>query len=135
MYLASNLLSSVLTNNAAAVVTYPIAMAAVDQTGADRLKMSFILMLSASDYMTSFGYQTNLMVYVPGGYSNMDYMKFGAPMQVILWLSSTALISANEDNWYISWFITGAGFVVVAALRLTNGELMRRKKITSGVVA
>ena len=86
VYLAGNLLSSVLTNNAAALLTFPIAMEAVDQTGADRLKMAFIVMLSASDYMTSFGYQTNLMVYGPGGYSNSDFLKFGTIMQIILWV-------------------------------------------------
>ena len=57
--------SSALTNNAAALLMmYPTAMEdAVDQTGADRLELAFIGMLSASDFMTSFGYQTNLMVY------------------------------------------------------------------------
>jgi hypothetical protein len=104
-------------------------MAAVDQTGADRLKMSFILMLASSDYITSFGYQTNLMVYIPGGYSNMDYMKFGAPMQLLLWISSVAMISApNDDKWYIAWFICAAGLFVVAAVKLTNGAFMERSK-------
>lgn len=107
---------------------YPIAMKAVDQSGADRLKMSYILMLSASDYITSFGYQTNLMVYGPGGYRNIDYMKFGAPMQTLLWLSSTAMISAQGNNWYVSWFICAIGFVVVAAIRLTNGAILHRNK-------
>lgn len=118
-----NLLSSVLTNNAAAVLALPIAMEAVDQTGTDRLKMAFIIMLSASDYITSFGYQTNLMVYGPGEYSNLDFFRFGAPMQVLLWLSSTALVSTNNpDTWYISWIVCLIGFFVVAFLRLFNAS-------------
>jgi Na+/H+ antiporter NhaD/arsenite permease-like protein len=128
IYLASNLLSAVLTNNAAAALMYPIAMNAVDQSGADRFKMSMILMLSASDYITSFGYQTNLMVYGPGEYKNIDYMKFGAPMQILLWLSSTAMVSATGSNWYVSWLICPLGFVVVASIRLTNGAILQRNK-------
>ena len=121
IYLAVNLLSSILTNNAAAVLALPIAMEAVKQTGTDRLKMAFIIMLAASDYITSFGYQTNLMVYGPGGYSNMDFFRFGAPMQVLLWLSSTALISTStSDNWYVSWIVCLIAFFVVAFLRLFN---------------
>jgi di/tricarboxylate transporter len=120
IYLAGNLLSAILTNNAAAQLTFPIAMAAVDQTGVDRVKMSLVIMLSASDYITSFGYQTNLMVYGPGGYSNMDYMKFGAPMQILLWLSSIALITTNGKNWFVSWFICAVGLVIVALIRMTN---------------
>jgi di/tricarboxylate transporter len=56
VYLATSLLSSILTNNASAALMYPIAMEAVDQTGTDRLKMAYMVMLAANDYMTSFGY-------------------------------------------------------------------------------
>lgn len=136
VYLVVNLLSSILTNNAAAVLAFPIAMSAVDQTGTDRVKMAFIIMLSASDYITSFGYQTNLMVYGPGEYSNMDYLRFGAPMQILLWLSSTALVSTSKDDtWFVSWIICIIGFVVIASIRLTSGSVIqwvRGKLFTSG---
>ncbi|KAL7564494.1 hypothetical protein ACA910_017655 [Epithemia clementina (nom. ined.)] len=126
VYLAGNLLSSVLTNNAAALLTYPIAMAAADQTGADRQKMAFIIMLSASDYMTSFGYQTNLMVYGPGEYSNWDFMKFGTVMQIILWVTSTAMVATTtSETWFISWFFAVLGLIVVASIRLTNGAVLK----------
>ena len=121
MYLAVNLLSSVLTNNAAAVLSLPIAMSAVEQTGTDRLKMAFVIMLAASDYITSFGYQTNLMVYGPGEYSNLDFLRFGAPMQLLLWMSSTALVSTSTpDNWYISWMVCFVGFFVVVFVRFMH---------------
>jgi hypothetical protein len=127
IYFASNLLSAILTNNAAALLMYPIAMEAVDQSGADRRKMAMVLMLSASDYITSFGYQTNLMVYGPGGYSNMDFMRFGSPMQIILWLSTTAMISSPDEVWYISWITGFLGLVVASAVRLSGGSLMLRR--------
>jgi membrane protein implicated in regulation of membrane protease activity len=128
MYLACNLLSSILTNNAAAVLSFPIAMEAVKQTGTDRLKMSLILMLSASDYITSFGYQTNLMVYSVGGYTNLHFLRFGAGMQLLLWLSSTALISTSSDSaWYIGWIVCFIAFVVIVFLRLLGGSKYFRK--------
>ena len=99
----------------------PIAMSAVEQTGTDRLKMAFIIMLAASDYITSFGYQTNLMVYGPGEYSNLDFLRFGAPMQLLLWMSSTALVSTSTpDNWYISWMVCFVGFFVVVFVRFMH---------------
>ena len=85
--------------------------------------MAFIIMLAASDYITSFGYQTNLMVYGPGEYSNMDFLRFGAPMQILLWLSSTALVSTStSDNWYVSWIVCLIGFFIVSFLRLFNAS-------------
>ena len=131
VYFAGNLLSAILTNNAAATLMFPIAMDAVDQTGADRLKMSMILMLSASDYITSFGYQTNLMVYGPGEYANIDFFKFGSVMQILLWLSSTAMVatlSIDNPKWVVSWIICGIGFIVIAAVRLTGSLFFFKKK-------
>ena len=131
VYLGTNLLSSVLTNNAAAVLMYPIAMEAAAQTGTSRLNMAKILMLGASDYSTSFGDQTNLMVYGPGGYANMDFLKFGAPMQLLLWFSSTAMVSVSDENWYVAWIICFPAFIVIAAIRLTNGAVLKKFKKTS----
>ena len=129
VYLAGTLLSSILTNNAAATLMFPIAMGTVDQTGTDRLKMCYILMLSSSDYMTSFGYHTNLMVYGPGEYRNVDYLKFGGPLMLILWLTSIAMVSTlsvDDPKWIISWIICGACLVVVAGFRMTGGFFRRR---------
>jgi len=133
VYFAGNLLSAVLTNNAAATLMFPIAMSTVDQTGTDRLKMCYILMLSSSDYITSFGYQTNLMVYGPGEYRNIDFFKFGAPMQILLWLSSIAMVatlSVSDPKWIIAWIVCAIGLAVVAVFRLTGGwfRLKRNKQ-------
>jgi len=68
VYFATAFISSFVTNNAAATLMFPIALGAADTAGVDMKLMSYCLMLGASDFSTPFGYQTNLMVYGPGGY-------------------------------------------------------------------
>jgi di/tricarboxylate transporter len=129
VYLATSLLSSILTNNASAALMYPIAMEAVDQTGTDRLKMAYMVMLAANDYMTSFGYQTNLMVYAPGGYTSMDYLKFGGPLQFLLWITSVALVTTPAP-WYVNWLICIVIFALVCAVTLKTSSWSLRKITT-----
>ena len=125
--MATSLLSSILTNNASAALMYPIAMEAVDQTGTDRLKMAYMVMLAANDYMTSFGYQTNLMVYAPGGYKSIEYVIFGGPLQFLLWITSVALVTTPAP-WYVNWLICTALFVAVCVVSLTTSSWSLRKK-------
>lgn len=69
VYLATFLISNVVTNNAAAALIFPIAMDAAEQTGTNRVIMSYCVMLSASaSFMSPYGYTTNLLIYGPGGY-------------------------------------------------------------------
>jgi di/tricarboxylate transporter len=68
VYFATALISSFVTNNAAAALMFPIAIGAANTSGINLKLMSYCLMLGASDFSTPFGYQTNLMVYGPGGY-------------------------------------------------------------------
>jgi Na+/H+ antiporter NhaD/arsenite permease-like protein len=68
VYFATALISSFVTNSAAATLMFPIAIGAAETAGVDLKLMSYCLMLGASDSSTPFGYQTNLMVYGPGGY-------------------------------------------------------------------
>ena len=68
VYFATSLISAFVTNNAAAALMFPIAISAAQGAGINIKLMSYALMLGASDYTTPFGYQTNLMVYGPGGY-------------------------------------------------------------------
>ena len=57
VYLATFLISSVVTNNAAAALVFPIAIDAAERAGVDVVLMSFCVMLGASDFMTPYGYQ------------------------------------------------------------------------------
>lgn len=62
------------TNNAAAALIFPIAIEAAEGAGINVKIMSYAVMLGASDYTTPFGYQTNLMVYGPGGYKVSPFL-------------------------------------------------------------
>jgi Citrate transporter len=68
VYFGTALISAFVTNNAAATLMFPIAMGAAQGAGVDLKLMCYAVMLGASDFTTPFGYQTNLMVYGPGGY-------------------------------------------------------------------
>ena len=111
VYLATFLISNVVTNNAAAALMFPIAMEAAEQTNADPLLMSYNLMLAASaSFMSPFGYTTNLLIYGPGGYTTKDFLIFGTPLQIILWVLTTAILSNTSTIWYLSWIWTFAVF-------------------------
>ena len=73
------------TNNAAAVLMFPIAVAAADALGAAVTPFAVAVMLAASnDFATPVGYQTNLMVFSPGGYRARDYLRFGLPLNALV---------------------------------------------------
>jgi len=121
VYFATFLISNVVTNNAAAALLFPIAMKAAEDTSIDRRLMSFTLMLGASaSFMSPFGYTTNLLIYGPGGYKYVDFLRIGTPMQIILWILTVVFIIL-ESQWYISWIVTGAA-LVVSSIALTMGS-------------
>jgi di/tricarboxylate transporter len=88
----ATLLSELVTNNAAAVIVFPIAMSTADQLQVSYLPFVIALMIAASSaFATPLGYQTNLMVYGPGGYRATDFLKMGLPMKVLMWLVTCAM--------------------------------------------
>jgi len=85
VYLAVMVLTELVTNNAAAALLLPVAIAAGETAGIPLKPMCYIVMFAASaSFMTPIGYQTNLMVYGPGGYRFEDFIRFGAPLQILL---------------------------------------------------
>jgi di/tricarboxylate transporter len=83
-YLATTLLTEVITNNATAILMFPIVMSATEAAGANPVPFIITLMMAASaSFATPIGYQTNLMVYGPGGYRFSDFLRFGLPLNVI----------------------------------------------------
>ncbi len=86
------LLTVCITNNAAAALMFPVAMNTVDRLNVSPFPFVFCLMVAAScSFASPIGYQTNLMVYGPGGYRFSDYLKIGVPLSLLLMIVSVAL--------------------------------------------
>ena len=92
-------LTNLITNNAAAVLVFPIAMAAVENLSAqlgrpvDHMPFVIAVIVAASaSFATPVSYQTNLMVFGPGGYRNSDYFRFGVPLTILLWVLTVVLV-------------------------------------------
>ena len=78
-------LSSIITNNAAAALVLPIALTTAADFGVEPRAAAVAVALSASaSFMTPIAYQTNLMVYGPGGYHFGDYARLGTPLTVVV---------------------------------------------------
>jgi di/tricarboxylate transporter len=83
--LLTSLLANVITPVATVVLMIPVAVDTAARIGAARLTFLLAVMFAASTaFMTPVGYQTNLMVYGPGGYRFTDYIRVGAPLQLLL---------------------------------------------------
>ncbi|MDN3554929.1 SLC13 family permease [Halomonas maura] len=93
VYALTVLFTELITNNAAAVLMFPIAGAVADHLGVDLMPFAIAIMVAASaSFMTPLGYQTNLMVYGPGGYRFSDYLRIGFPLSVLVGVTAVALI-------------------------------------------
>ncbi len=91
--LATVVLTEFISNNAAAALMFPIAMATAIEVGADQRAFAIAVAIAAScSFVTPIGYQTNTMVYGPGGYRFGDYWRLGAPLTLVsviavVWIS------------------------------------------------
>lgn len=84
-YLATWILTEMITNNAAAVLIFPIAISIAASFGVNHMPFVITIMMAASaSFSTPIGYQTNLMVYGPGGYKFTDFTKIGLPLNLIV---------------------------------------------------
>ncbi len=91
--LLTSLLSLFLSNNSTAVLLMPIALSTAAAIGVDPRAFIIGLCFGASAcYATPIGYQTNLLVYGPGGYVFKDYLKLGIPLSLGVWIVSSIVI-------------------------------------------
>ncbi|HBS87190.1 MAG: potassium transporter TrkA [Bacteroidetes bacterium GWF2_38_335] len=92
-YFITAILAAYITNKAAVAVIFPIGIATAAKMGAD--PMPFILIVAyaaAANFMTPIGYQTNIMVYGPGGYSFKDFFRVGTPLTFIYMLVAVTIL-------------------------------------------
>ncbi|MEN8660826.1 SLC13 family permease [Marivita sp.] len=93
IYLLTSLLTELVSNNAVAVVVTPIAIGLAQVMGLDPRPLVVAVMVAAScAFATPIGYQTNTLVYGPGGYSFADFLKVGVPLNLTVGMLASALI-------------------------------------------
>ena len=85
IYFITSLYTEIITNNAAAALLFPISYSLANQAGLDPKPFFIAVAIAASaSFATPIGYQTNLMVYGPGGYKFKDFLKIGIPMNIFI---------------------------------------------------
>lgn len=92
-YVVTSIATEVITNNAAAVLIYPIAVAAAQAAGLEPLPFIIAVMMAASaSFATPMSYQTNLMVAGPGRYRFVDFLRVGLPLNLVVGTVTIAVI-------------------------------------------
>jgi len=98
IFIATNLLAAYITNKAAVAILFPISLAVATSAGYNPIP--YILIVSfgaAANFITPLGYQTNLMVYGPGGYTFKDYLRVGLPLTILYMLGASLILTYVYD--------------------------------------
>jgi di/tricarboxylate transporter len=94
VYVAVSILTEVITNNAAAVLVLPVVLSMTSALGISPEPFVIAVMMAASaSFATPLGYQTNMMVFGPGGYRFMDFVKVGLPLNLFVGLLTVGVIA------------------------------------------
>ncbi|MEF2291181.1 SLC13 family permease [Virgibacillus dokdonensis] len=98
IYIVTNIFTEIITNSAAAILMIPIAFEMAETLGLDPMGFAVTVTIAASaSFITPIGYQTNLIVYGPGGYTFKDYVKIGTPLSILVMFITVIIV-------YFWWF-------------------------------
>jgi len=93
IYLFTTILCEVVTSKAAVAIVMPLALAAASQASADPRPFAFAAAVAAcASFVLPVGYQTNLIVFGPGGYRTWDFVRVGLPLKILVGVAAVALI-------------------------------------------
>ncbi|WP_026533698.1 SLC13 family permease [Arthrobacter sp. H14] len=93
VYAMTVVFTELLSNNAAAVLMFPIAVSVAEQLDVSFMPFVLAIMFAASaSFMTPIGYQTNLMVMGPGGYRLSDYFRLGGPLSILMGITVLGIV-------------------------------------------
>ena len=93
LFFVTAILTAMISNIAAAVIMFPIAVAISEQLGIRLEPLVVMLMVAASaSFATPIGYQTNLMVYGPGRYTYNDFLKIGIPLTILVGIATLYIV-------------------------------------------
>ncbi|MCL7748417.1 SLC13 family permease [Halalkalibacter alkaliphilus] len=94
VYLLTSFFTEIITNNAAAVLMFPISLHIANQLSIDPMAFFVTIAIAASaSFATPIGYQTNLIVYGPGGYRFSDYLKIGIPLNLLYLIVTVVIVN------------------------------------------
>ncbi len=94
IYAITAILAAYITNKAAVAIIFPISLSAAKMLGVNPEPFALVVAFAAAaNFMTPIGYQTNLMVYGPGGYTFKDFFRFGFPLTVIYMIVAVTVLS------------------------------------------
>ena len=98
VYALTSFLTEIVSNNAVAVICTPVVIALATTLGVDPRPLVLVVMMGASaSFATPIGYQTNTLVYGPGGYKFSDFIRFGVPLNVICAIVTTIAVPLFYD--------------------------------------
>jgi di/tricarboxylate transporter len=93
LYLGTMILNELVTNNAAAALSFPLALETARTLGAESRPFIIAITLAASfAFASPIGYQTHMMVYGPGGYRYSDFLRVGLPLNLLLWVTALIIV-------------------------------------------
>jgi di/tricarboxylate transporter len=93
IYILTNIFTELITNSAAAVLMLPIGLEMADSLGYSYMGFAVLITIAASaSFITPIGYQTNLIVYGPGGYKFKDYIKVGTPLSILVMVMTVFIV-------------------------------------------